>query len=193
MARGAYLRSECWCNQESAHDSLLLSVCECADVTMKCFEICPGDQISKEAFICILALCYVYVMLLFGWFWLLYLAGSACTHMVACCLQWEHGGPDQLHLHNVHDRLLLRKVCTALCCFQCCHLPTSEPVISNAHARDEGFIYEKDYLYLLEYLEDFNFIPKVEIMLHIFSDVLYCGYAKLTILFCLCCLNLDMM
>lgn len=32
---------------------------------MKCFEVCPGDQISKEAFICILALCYVCVLLQF--------------------------------------------------------------------------------------------------------------------------------
>lgn len=29
---------------------------------MKCIETSPGDFISKEAFICILALCYVYVM-----------------------------------------------------------------------------------------------------------------------------------
>lgn len=30
---------------------------------MKCIEACPGDFISKEAFICILALCYVYAAL----------------------------------------------------------------------------------------------------------------------------------
>lgn len=34
-----------------------------ADVTMKCLEVCIGEYISKEAFICILALCYVYVKL----------------------------------------------------------------------------------------------------------------------------------
>lgn len=31
------------------------------DVTMRCFEEVPGDSISKEAFVCILALFYEYV------------------------------------------------------------------------------------------------------------------------------------
>ncbi|TYZ60282.1 hypothetical protein PybrP1_009029 [[Pythium] brassicae (nom. inval.)] len=52
--------------------------------TMKCIAACPGEFVSKEAFICTLALCYV----------------------------------------------------------------------------DEEFIFEKDYLYLLEYLESFDVIPK---------------------------------
>lgn len=59
-------------SEECSRQLAALCVCEYADVTMKCFEVCPGDQISKEAFLCILALCYVYVMLLFGWLWLFY-------------------------------------------------------------------------------------------------------------------------
>lgn len=32
-----------------------------AEITMKCFEEIPGDVVSKEALICILALSYEYV------------------------------------------------------------------------------------------------------------------------------------
>lgn len=32
---------------------------------------------------------------------------------------------------------------------------------NNTVRRDEGFVFEKDYLYLLEHMEGFNFIPKV--------------------------------
>ncbi|KAE9251939.1 hypothetical protein PF004_g2231 [Phytophthora fragariae] len=78
------------------------------DVTMRWFEEVPGDAISKEAFVCILALFY------------------------------EGNTEDRIsYIFNMYNI-----------------------IFSGENNNGEGFIAEKDYLYLLNYLEEYMPLPK---------------------------------
>ncbi|KAG6622830.1 uncharacterized protein IUM83_09070 [Phytophthora cinnamomi] len=78
------------------------------DVTMRCFEEVPGDAISKEAFVCILALFY------------------------------EGNTEDRIsYIFNMYNI-----------------------IFSGENNNGEGFIAEKDYLYLLNFLEEYMPLPK---------------------------------
>ncbi|KAG7394105.1 hypothetical protein PHYBOEH_005660 [Phytophthora boehmeriae] len=78
------------------------------DVTMQCVKDVPGDSISKEAFICILALCYE---------------------------------------GNTEDRIS--------------YIFTMYNItLTGENNNEEGHVAEKDYLYLLNYLEEYMPLPK---------------------------------
>ncbi|KAF4320062.1 hypothetical protein BBO99_00005927 [Phytophthora kernoviae] len=78
------------------------------DVTMQCIKDVPGDAISKEAFICILALCYE---------------------------------------GNTEDRIS--------------YIFTMYNItLTGENNNEEGHIAEKDFLYLLNYLEEYMPLPK---------------------------------
>ncbi|RLN53332.1 hypothetical protein BBJ29_000435 [Phytophthora kernoviae] len=78
------------------------------DVTMQCIKDVPGDSISKEAFICILALCYE---------------------------------------GNTEDRIS--------------YIFTMYNItLTGENNNEEGHIAEKDFLYLLNYLEEYMPLPK---------------------------------
>ncbi|CAI5742517.1 unnamed protein product [Hyaloperonospora brassicae] len=77
------------------------------DITMQCFEDVMGDTISKESFVCILALFYE---------------------------------------GNTEDRIS--------------YIFTMYNIVSTGENNGEGFVVEKDYLYLLDYLEGYAVLPK---------------------------------